>query len=1235
MATDIQVSQQSVDRLQKLRRLKELKDMRDNPKPRYNYVQPVDGQDEKIQFHDGKVVSAPPGTGQMFSQIENDDLFDSPSSSLEESAAMFEKQGAYLALIANAYGLVGDDEINDFVADRSRALADAQRRQPEYMKRFNQEFEDASGFFETAGVFFNNPRALGRSVITQAPNSALPILTTYLGAVGGAKGGALLGAPAGPKGVVVGSGVGAVGGGGAGAFTGGAMVEIGAEIDSMMQEAGVDVTDANSILDALSNDAFMDTIKAKAERKGITTAAVDALFQLVGGRFIKAAKIKGGGKLARVGAGVADVGVQSLGEGVGEAAGQFAKDGKVNFKEAALEAVTSIGQSVGQTAIGATVGQAQQLASQGIAFTDETVTSTGTQDNNRMSITKNGEVVGTLDYSESRGGIKINMIDVPKEARRQGYATELVKELQRNYPKTEIEWGFLTDDGKALQDSLDFIVEENQEYAQTQQRLDDINQELIAFAELTDNAKTEAQFEEVKSRGEYINQLYDEKAQLEVQLQRGTRERRIVNTEAVEAPADVDTSQIDTTKSYSRSEVALMDDVTRKTVMQAKLKEAKNEKHRQNIKNKYSNDANKFVEKSRKMTMRGKVADTAGDLRRLTGAAITPISTRLKNINPKLRAQLRKFEFGLMKQVNADRAVLEPFLQKWSKLDPEVRGAMDYAMKNGDQELITELAANYDMTQEVGAMRTMLDEVYARAESVGYDLGYQEGFFPRHVIDHEGLVNHFDNTEVGGLIREAIHKKELELGELLSIEEKAALINTLLRGYGNNQIQLSKPGALKERNIDRVTAEINQYYNTTDQALIRYVSTVNEAIEARKFFGKQDTTEIAEGEAGQTKDMNDSIGMYVMDLIQKGDISANQAKELSDILQARFNRGRMSQFWRVYKNLSYIDTMGSPTSALTQIGDLAFSMYKNGVYRTFKALPKAAMNKSEVNRHDIGVEKIAAEFEHGSTSAKAVDTVFKLVGLDKIDAIGKETLINSALDRFRKQAQKPSTEFIAELELLFEDETQSVLNDLRSGRTTENVKLLLLNELMNFQPIALSEMPEAYLRMGNGRLLYMLKTFTIKQFDIYRNEVFANIREGVATGNKKQTIQGMQNLTRLLFFFVMMNASADFLKDLLLGRETPPDDYIVNNILRTMGISKFQIYSARREGLGTAVGKTILPPFKFIDSLYKDIHKVKDGNLDPEDAKTLASIPVVGKLYYWWFGGGTEHGSKTGGKSKF
>jgi hypothetical protein len=661
-----------------------------------------------------------------------------------------------------------------------------------------------------------------------------------------------------------------------------------------------------------------------------------------------------------------------------------------------------------------------------------------------------------------------------------------------------------------------------------------------------------------------------------------------------------------------------------------------------------------------------KVKENVADLGRMASAVFTPISTRLKTISPVLRARLRRFEFERNKQINDDQLVAKPFLEKYAALKREDRVILDFAMRNGDAVTISEIAKANNMEAEIAAVRVVLDGLYKRAKSVGLDVGYRKNFFPRYVAKPEAMLKYFESTEAWSDISEAIRLKEREIGRMLDPSEKAFLVNTLIRGYDVEQITLARPGVLKQRSIDTVTPDINNFYGSTDQAIIRYITSVNDAVETRKFFGLKRTPSdktderLAELEADlkkvkdameaeqnpefkdwlgkeknkinkeidklvvdgekvfvETKNVEDSIGYFLLQELEKGSIKPSDAQELAKIMKARFARGQMSSFWRVYKNVGYIDTMGSTISAVTQLGDLAFAFYKSGVYRTLSVLPRAIAGRSEITRHDIGIEQIAQEFEGESTSANAVKLVFKVVGLEKMDSIGKETLINSALKRYRSQAKKPTAEFRSALEMIFGEETDSVIEDLRSRTNSENVKLLLFNELLDLQPVALSEMPEAYLRMGNGRVFYMLKTFTIKQFDVYRNEIFNDM--------KTNPVRSLKNLTRLLTFFVMMNAGADFLKDLLLNRETEWDEAMVNNIARVFGLSKYNVYTARREGVGTAAFKTIAPPFKLIDSVYKDSAKaIESGEMDVDDLESVASVPVVGKFYYWWFGAGED-----------
>jgi len=206
---------------------------------------------------------------------------------------------------------------------------------------------------------------------------------------------------------------------------------------------------------------------------------------------------------------------------------------------------------------------------------------------------------------------------------------------------------------------------------------------------------------------------------------------------------------------------------------------------------------------------------------------------------------------------------------------------------------------------------------------------------------------------------------------------------------------------------------------------------------------------------------------------------------------------------------------------------------------------------------------------------------------------------------------------------VFGEDTAEVVADLKSGDITENVKLLAFNELADMQPILLSEMPEQYLKGGNGRIFYMLKTFTLKQFDIYRNEIFQKI------ANPSTRSEGLRNLIKLLFFFVLMNATADELKDLLLNRKTSLKDRTVDNILRAVGFSKYLTWKAREEGVGSAMARQILPPFKFIDSVSKDISSgIEKGS------ETIQSVPIGGKLYYWWFGKGSTKKTSKASKTK-
>jgi ribosomal protein S18 acetylase RimI-like enzyme len=94
-----------------------------------------------------------------------------------------------------------------------------------------------------------------------------------------------------------------------------------------------------------------------------------------------------------------------------------------------------------------------------LTFQDEMVGSQSGQKDLRLTAYMNDEVVGWIDYSDFRNEISIKYIEVKQKYRRKGIGKKLLLELQRLYPKTEIQLGMLTGDGAMLVKSVKLYVD--------------------------------------------------------------------------------------------------------------------------------------------------------------------------------------------------------------------------------------------------------------------------------------------------------------------------------------------------------------------------------------------------------------------------------------------------------------------------------------------------------------------------------------------------------------------------------------------------------------------------------------------------------------------------------------------------------------------------------------------------------------------------------------------------------
>jgi hypothetical protein len=627
-------------------------------------------------------------------------------------------------------------------------------------------------------------------------------------------------------------------------------------------------------------------------------------------------------------------------------------------------------------------------------------------------------------------------------------------------------------------------------------------------------------------------------------------------------------------------------------------------------------------------------------------------STRLRKINPKIESKIRELDFRIGKNSADDVKAIQGMLQKAKAMTADDFKDWDYARKNGDAEKINELVDKYNLKAEYKNYRKTLDKIRAEAIDVGLDVGFIEEYSPRILKDAEGFLLAIGKEKDWDIISRRLKKRAEEIGisvHDMTPEMRADIISNMMHGgFG-----LSGPAGAKERKVKKIPPHLNQYYMHSDAALVSYLHSMRKAIEARRFFGKvpekistakrnlhRNMTLLAEENKKPEpneqrieklneniaeyrreiekykyqRDFTENIGAYIDELLINKEITPEQENTLVALLTARFHEKGTHGLIQAYKNFSYIDTMGSPISAITQIGDLAWAVYENGWGATSRAVINSIRKSSRIVKEDVGIERIAQEFADSDTLSNAVAKVFKWVGLEKMDAIGKEAMLNGALEKFEKRAQTDPAKLKAEIQHMFEGETDSVISDLQNKKITDNVKFLIYSKLLDYQPVGLSEMSEMYLQAGNGRLFYMLKSYTLKQFDVFRRESYEKIKNGT----KAEKIEAIRKTIYLAALLVLANAGADELKDLILGRKTSLSDRATDNVLRLFGVSKFVTWKARTDGAGSAMVRQILPPFKFIDSLSKDVVSAGDG----KGLYTTQSVPIVGKLAYWHMGRG-------------
>ena len=597
------------------------------------------------------------------------------------------------------------------------------------------------------------------------------------------------------------------------------------------------------------------------------------------------------------------------------------------------------------------------------------------------------------------------------------------------------------------------------------------------------------------------------------------------------------------------------------------------------------------------------------------------LSTRLGNISEPIKYRLRKFEFDThVKTANKSKAV-EPFLVSLKNTPSTVKTQITKHLYNGNfqaaeglmRSVSTKMAVDFKNT-----VRPLLDELGDELKNAGHSFEKIDNYFPRLLKDYDGLRKTLGLSEQGTLtkqLKEYAKRKGTTVANL-SNEERSQIIDLSLRGY-RQTVDGGKPRYAKQRVLDEVDENKLTHYASPEESLAMYIRNAVHDIEKRKFFGRSS----ASNEAGKF-DTEESIGKLVDDAIRGGEVPSEREQELFEILQARFVGGEQtpSSMGQTIRDLGYMGTIANPISAITQLGDIGVASALKGFRNSISSM----FGTKNIKLVDLGIEDlIATELAMGGPrkTAVALNKLMGAAGFKAIDRLGKETLINASLKKARNMVKtgKGEQALRKNVQKIFGKETDSFIADLKAGQMSDNVKLFAFNELADIQPIALSEMPEGYLRAKNGRLLYMLKSFTLKQLDIVRRNI-------VQEWNKGNKLQATKQAALLAGYVTVANVGTQSVKDLLMGREVRVEDIPDRSLwalLGAYGLNQYTYdrYLSQGDVKGAAMAY-VAPATPVIDAAFTLATELPKD--EPKLEGVLRGIPYVGPLVYSWFGGGAE-----------
>tara|TARA_E500000305_G_scaffold111615_1_gene126249 strand:- start:3825 stop:5483 length:1659 start_codon:yes stop_codon:yes gene_type:complete len=514
-----------------------------------------------------------------------------------------------------------------------------------------------------------------------------------------------------------------------------------------------------------------------------------------------------------------------------------------------------------------------------------------------------------------------------------------------------------------------------------------------------------------------------------------------------------------------------------------------------------------------------------------------------------------------------------------------------------------------------------------QANEQGMDVDYLEDYFPRRIIDLPSVErilgktvavdfrSHIDRINEDRA-KETDASKRKPLIEQGSVEEALEFDKYIRSGLYSKRGIITKH--TKKRTYELIDLEIIDAYADPGQAIEAYIQNMTTATETMRLLGRRFETDDAQL-ITPNQERPGELGLLIQELLANGQIDSEQAYgTLPDLAKVILNPAMKEiPALGAMRTFSYFTLLVEPTTTISNLFDLPFQMFENGFFRTLGAMVGGKTFRLE----DVGISKddIGAEFRNErKLMADALRIGLRATGFSRIDQLMKETALNANYKRIRSLANgylknrdsAKSKKLKTELDFILGDDADAAIAAFAKGdRNNPLVREVLLRKLLETQPINRLEMPLSVSANPNLRMLYTMKSFMIKQLDFVRtrmlNEMFGRDKTSA------QRLRGATDLAKLMFFMLMIGLPVDALKDFLAGRSGYFSDYMFNGVARLFGISRYQAYVARKEGIGQAAFDFVTPVGiqQFVDTTAA-AQRVLSGQRAITDSKLVTLAPM-------------------------